>query len=105
MEVGVLDDTSDEWLDKPGKMLEDQDGCEEGDVDRRNMPEHIQRMPFCPLVEEGLISEKQVYATRSGGPMCHDAVRKARAKELKHMQDHTVLEVVCLGEVKSLTKV
>ena len=59
---------------------------------------------FCPPAEEGLISVKQVYATRSGEPMCHDAVRKSRAKELKHMQDHSVFEVVWLSEVKSLSR-
>ena len=53
MEVGVLDDTSDEWLDKPGKMLEDQDGCEEGDVDRRYVTERINRMPSCPTGKRG----------------------------------------------------
>ena len=68
------------------------------------MPEHILRKPFCPP-EEGLISEKQVYATRSGEPMCHNAVIEGRAKERKHMQDHTVFEVVWLSEVGSLTKV
>ena len=35
--------------------------------------------------------------------MCHDVVSEARAKELKHMQDHCVFEVVWLREVKSLT--
>ena len=37
--------------------------------------------------------------------MCHDAVRKVRAKEPKHMQDHNVFEVLWLSEVKSLSKV
>ena len=37
--------------------------------------------------------------------MCRDAVRKSPTKELKHMQDHSVFEVVWLSEVKSLTKV
>ena len=37
--------------------------------------------------------------------MCHNAVRKARAKELKHMQNHYVFEVVWPSEVGSLTKV
>ena len=37
--------------------------------------------------------------------MCHDAVRKARTKELAHMQGHNVFEVVWQGEVGSLTKV
>ena len=105
MEVCVLDEKCEEWFDEPVQMLEDQEGSEEGDVDCRSVPEHIQRMPFCPLVEEGLISEKQVYATRSGEPMCHDAVRRARARELKHTEDHSVYEVALLGEVKSLTKV
>ena len=97
MEVCVLDDKGDEWLDQPRHMLEDQENSEEGHVDRRNVPEHIHRMLFCPPAEEGLIPEKQVYATRSGEPMCHDAVRKARASELKHMQDHSVFEV-CVAE-------
>ena len=86
----VLDDNDDEWPDELGQMLEDQEDSEEDDVDCRNMPEHINRMPFCPPAEEGLISEKQVYATRFGEPMCHDAVRKARGRDTKHMQDHTV---------------
>ena len=71
MEVCVPDDNCDEWLEEPGQMLEDQEGSGKGDVDRRN------RVPFCPSAEEGLISEKQVYAMRSGEPMCHDAVRKS----------------------------
>ena len=79
--------------------------AKKGDVDRRNVPEHIQRMSCCPPAEEGLIAEKQVHATRSGEPMCHDAVRNARAKELLHMQDQHVFEVVWLSEAKSLTKV
>ena len=70
MEVCVLDDNCDEWLVEPGQMLEDQEGSEEGDVDRRNVPQRTQPMPFCPLAEEGIISGKQVYATRSGEPMC-----------------------------------
>ena len=37
--------------------------------------------------------------------MCHDALRKGRAKELKHMQEHRVSEVLWLGEVGALTKV
>ena len=37
--------------------------------------------------------------------MRHDAVREARAKELKHMQDHNVFEVVWLSEARSLAKV
>ena len=37
--------------------------------------------------------------------MCHNAVRKARAKELKHMQNHNVFEVVWPSEVGSLTTV
>ena len=49
--------------------------------------------------------EKQIYATTSGEPMCHDAVRTSRAEEFKHMQGHNVFEVVWLSEVKSLTKV
>ena len=69
------------------------------------MPEEIHRLPFCPPPEEGLISEKQVYATRSREPMCNNALRKARGKELKHMQFHNVFEVVRLGEVGSLMKV
>ena len=36
--------------------------------------------------------------------MCNDAARTACAKELKHMQDHDVFEVVWLSDVKSLTK-
>ena len=48
--------------------------------------------------------KKQVYALRSGEPMCHDASRKALAKKLKHMQDN-VFEVPWLSEVKFLTKV
>ena len=48
-EVCVLDDIYDEWLDEPGQLLEDQE-------DSRNVPEYIQRMPFCPPAEEGLIS-------------------------------------------------
>ena len=56
-------------------------------------------MPFRPLAEEGLISEKQVHAARSGEPMCHDAARKARAKELKHMQGDNVFEVVWQSQV------
>ena len=48
---------------------------------------------------------KQVYATRSGEPMCHDPVVKARVKELKHLLGHNVFEVAWLSEVKSLTKV
>ena len=51
-------------------------------------------MPICSPAEEGPISEKQVYATRSGEPMCHGAARKARAKKLKHMQAH---ERKCCG--------
>ena len=43
----------------------------------KDVPEHIHRMPFRPLAKEGLISEKQVHATRSGEPMCHDAARKS----------------------------
>ena len=105
MEVCVLDDGYDEWHDERGLLLEDQEGTEEGDADRRNVPEHIHRMPFCPPAGEGLISEKQVYATRAGEPLCHDAVRKARAKEPKHTQDQKVFEVVWLSEVESLTKV
>ena len=54
----MLDDNCDEWLVEPGQMLEDQEGSEEGDVDRRNVPQRTQRMPFCPPAEEGLISEK-----------------------------------------------
>ena len=49
--------------------------------------------------------KRQVYATRSGAPTCHDAVRKARAKELKHVQDRRVFDVVWPSGVKSLTKV
>ena len=51
MEVCVLDDYCDEWFDEPGQLLE------EGDEDRRNVPEHIHRMPFCLPAEEGLNSE------------------------------------------------
>ena len=58
MEVCVLDDIYDEWLDKLGQMLEDQEDSEEGDVDRRIVPGQIQRMPFRPHAEEGLILEK-----------------------------------------------
>ena len=36
--------------------------------------------------------------------MCHDAVVKARVKELKNLLDHNVFEVAWLSEVKSLTK-
>ena len=81
MEVCALDDNHDEWLDEPGQMLEDQEDSEEGDVDRRDVPGHIRRMPFCPPAEEGLMSGKQVCATRSAEPMCHGAVSKARAEE------------------------
>ena len=49
--------------------------------------------------------KRQVYATRSGAPTCHDAARKARAKELKHVQDRSVFDVVWPIGVKSLTKV
>ena len=41
MEACVLDDRCEEWLDEPGQMLEDQEGSEQGDVDRRSVPEHI----------------------------------------------------------------
>ena len=37
--------------------------------------------------------------------MRHGAVRKARAKELKQMQDNNVFEVVWLSELGSLAKV
>ena len=90
---------------KLGCSLEDQEGSAEGDVDRRNMPGHIHRMPIGPPAEEGPTPEKQVYATKSGEPRCHDVVRKARAWELKHIQHHNVFDVVWLSEVKSLTKV
>ena len=93
VEVCVLDDNYDERLAELARRSED---SEEGDVDRRHVPEHIHRMLCRSPAEEGLISEEQVHATRSGEPMCHDAVRKARAKKLKHSQDHNVFEVVWL---------
>ena len=37
--------------------------------------------------------------------LCHFAVRKARFKDLKHMQDLNVFEVAWSGEVKSIPKV
>ena len=101
----VLDDTCDEWLDEPGQILDDQEGSAEGNVDRRNVLEQIHRMPSCPRAEEGLISEKQVYVTRSEESMSRDAVRKARAKEPTHMQVNNVCEIVSLSEDGSLTKV
>ena len=55
----VLDDGYDEWLDEPGLLLENQEGSEEGDENRRNVLEHINRLPFCQPAEEGLISEKK----------------------------------------------
>ena len=45
MEVCVLDDNCEAWLDAPGQVLEDQEDSEECQVDRRNVPEHIHRMP------------------------------------------------------------
>ena len=41
MEACVLDDRCEEWLDEPVQMLEDQEGSEQGDVDRRSVPAHI----------------------------------------------------------------
>ena len=76
MEVSVLDDSCDDWLDESGQMLEDQEGSEEGCVESRNEPEQSHPMPLCPHAEEGLLSEKQVYATRSGKPVC-PALRKS----------------------------
>ena len=42
-----------------GQMLADQEGSEEGDLDLRNVPEHIQRMPFFPPGEERLTPAKK----------------------------------------------
>ena len=69
----------DEDLDKLDQMDGELDDADDGDV--------------------------QVLATRSGEPLCDDAAREARAKELKHTQDHNVLEVVWLGEVTSIEEV
>ena len=53
----MLKDNYDERLNEPGQRLEDQEGSEEGDVDRETCL-NIHRMPFCPPAEDGLISEK-----------------------------------------------
>ena len=58
---------------------------DEGVADWRNVPEHI----ACHSVH--------LQRNSSEEPVRHDAVRKARAKDLAHMQDHNVLEVVWLG--------
>ena len=63
------------------------------------MCQNTRRLPSQHTGAAGLVTEKQVHANRSGDPLGHGAVSKARVKELKNMQDHNVFEVVWLESV------
>ena len=87
MEEPVLDDNYDESLEDQEdrkKVVWIAETCLDTSIECHSV--HLRRKDSSP--------RKQVYATRSGEPMCHDTARKTSAKELKHMQDHNVFEVV-----------
>ena len=68
----VLDDNYDERFGEPGQVLDDLQDSEEGDVDRRNVPEHSPSNPIlstCGGTTHLSPQKKQVYATRSGEPI------------------------------------
>ena len=94
----ALDDDHDEWQDRPHQRDEDATLADD-DEDHRNVPQYTRRLPSQHLGAAGLVTEKQVHANRSGDPLGHGAVSKARVRELKNMQDHNVFEVVWLESV------
>ena len=70
-------------MDKLDQMDDEPAEHDDGRSDRSNVPDHTHRTPISPPSEAGLVTDKQVFATQSGEPMYHDAVREARVKELK----------------------
>ena len=67
-QVSLLCQPSQVW-ERPETRVT-QEGSEKGDEDRRNVLDHTQRTPCCPPAQEGFISEKQIYATRSVPRCC-----------------------------------
>ena len=65
--------------------------------DHRNVPQYVHRFTFQFPNEGGLVAEKLLRASLSRAAPGHEAVRKARVKQLEHMQDHDMFESVWLG--------
>ena len=99
LSVCVLDDGCDEALDAKEDELND------GNDEQHVGPPGLDRRPFTVPAEGKVVTEQRVWATRSGEELNLADIAKARIKELEHMRDHRVFEVVKLADAWNVKKV
>ena len=93
---GTEPDTS--WRHEQAELNDGNDEQHEG-------PAGLDKRPFTVPAEGKVVTEQRVWATRSGEELNVADIAKARIKELEHMRDHRVFEVVKLTDVRNVKKV